>query len=82
MDVRVRISEGSKLYWRGRDRVGGEIIEVPEKEARLIVAVKKGELVEKPATQKLSDPQPVQTRGQKPETVTTPRYRRRDMRSE
>lgn len=85
-DVRVRVAEGKKLYWRGRDRTGGEIIEVPEKEARLIEAIKKGTRVQ---AEPVPEPKP---RGYQTATVTQGgsggdkteprRYKRRDMRAE
>lgn len=91
-DVRVKVAEGKKLYWRGRDRTGGEIIEVPEKEARLIVAVKKGELVadvKKTVVPEPSPPPPqeVQGRSLTAEDESQPqqsgrRYKRRDLRPE
>ena len=93
-DVRVKVAEGKKLYWRGRDRTVGEIIEVPEKEARLIVALKKGSLVEGKAT-KVAEPQPVPATPELQNKVMTTesaadvaapnsgprRYSRRDMRA-
>lgn len=71
-DVKVKVAEGKKLYWRGRDRVGGEIVEVPEKEARLIVAVKKGTLVasqpkEQQPKQPVPEPRPLRGRAMKAE---------------
>jgi hypothetical protein len=58
VDVRrVRVAQGYKLYWRGRDRTGGEIIEVPDKEARLIVKLRRGELVDN-ASKAMAVPEP------------------------
>lgn len=89
--MRLEVCEGQKVYFQGRDRIGGEIIDVPDKEGRLLKAIGRAKEPTKKNPLRVADPKPVARAPEAEQasllsegdsTKARRRYRRTDMAAE
>ena len=89
--MRCKVAAGKRIYFEGRDRVEGEIIDLPNKEARLNIALGRCTDAEAERTLRVADPRPARNVALQTDLLPDEgdaakpkgrRYRRTDMRAE
>lgn len=56
--MRCKVAPGRRIYFEGRDRVEGEIIDVPEKQGKLLIKLGRAANAEHERPLRVADPQP------------------------
>lgn len=72
--MRVKINQGHRVYFEGRDRVEGDIVNMSDKEARINIELGRVVNAESERPLRVADPRPA--------AVPKRTYKRRDMTAE